>query len=81
MFGHSMQRGGSMLTTDQKHELQVRLASAIANVDRAGLMECSVKDITWSLPGTSRVSGGFVGADEVLGVGRTFAEVGYHFEV
>jgi uncharacterized protein len=70
-----------MLTTDQKHELQIRLAGAIANVDRAGLLACSVEDITWTLPGSSRVSGSFVGADEVLNVGRTFAEVGYHFEV
>ena len=70
-----------MLTTDQMHELQIRYATALANGDRAGLAACSIEDITWSIPGASRVSGSFVGADEVLGVGRTFAEFGYHFDV
>ncbi len=70
-----------MPTTDQKHELQIRVATALGNLDRSGLVACTVEDITWTLPGRSPVSGSFVGADEVLGVGRRFAEFDYHFEV
>ena len=69
---------GSGLTTGRQQSLVSAFAAAIVQDDHMGIAAHAAPDITWTIPGTSVVSGRASGIDEVTGLADTFAQYGLH---
>jgi ketosteroid isomerase-like protein len=69
------------LTVEERRSLVARFAGAVKAVDRAGIEAAASPDITWELPGSSRISGLFSGFDGVLELAETLAAHGYRIAV
>jgi uncharacterized protein len=69
------------LTIDQKRALVIQFATAVQAADRAGLEAAANPDITWTVPGASRISGQQHGVDGVLWLAKMFSGFGYQIAV
>jgi ketosteroid isomerase-like protein len=73
---HSSQSAGASaprLTDQQRKEVVHRFATAIVDDDHRAIIASTTPGITWSIPGSSVVSGHFVGRRAVLYLADTFA--------
>ncbi|ODR03740.1 hypothetical protein AWC25_13875 [Mycobacterium sherrisii] len=63
-------------TPQQQRTIVGAFASAIVHDDHAGIAEHATPDITWTIPGSSVVSGRAVGIGDVTRLADTFAQYG-----
>ena len=64
--------------TQRQQSLVRAFAAAFVQDDHLGIAAHAAPDITWTIPGTSVVSGRASGIDEVTGLADTFAQYGLH---
>jgi hypothetical protein len=58
-----------------------RFAQALLSLDEAALADTSAIDLSWSIPGTGRISGLHVGVPAVIAVAATVRQHGIAIEV
>jgi ketosteroid isomerase-like protein len=77
--GHSAAAPGDEgLTTQRQQAIVSAFAAAIVHDDHMGIVAHATPDITWTIPGSSVVSGRATGIDEVTRLADTFAQYGLH---
>jgi len=62
------------LTDQQRQQIVSRFATAIVHDDHRGIIANTTAGVTWTIPGTSAVSGRSVGQNAVLKLADTFAK-------
>jgi ketosteroid isomerase-like protein len=68
---------GDNAMTDQQRIVS-QFATAFLHDDHAGIAANTTPDITWTIPGTSKVSGLTSGRDGVIGLADTFTDYEVH---
>jgi ketosteroid isomerase-like protein len=70
--------GDEGLITQRQQAIVSAFAAAIVHDDHVGIVAHATPDITWTIPGSSVVSGRATGIDEVTRLADTFAQYGLH---
>ncbi|NMO51546.1 SnoaL-like domain-containing protein [Actinoplanes sp. TBRC 11911] len=69
------------MASSERLELGMRFGVALAEMNEEGLREVCTEDVTWSIPGSSRVSGTSFGVAGLLAVQRVLHDAGVTAEI